>query len=195
MSKLGYQRFKFDFFIKTFVQEKQFEQWLRRFFYLNHELNIKYDSIYQDSFYVIFYELVTEGLDYAIRIMNFLDKGNNSEKIQWYAELVNGLSDLKLTFSKKEFEFIRYKRHNASHIFQNFYENNVFENGKIKSDKELNHILQIDKYKSDFRNLLSKHGCDRNFDIYMHRKLYAKIVEMYKKLEKIRMHYKNVLQS
>lgn len=64
MNKIEYERLKLDYILQTHANEELFGQWLRKFFYLNSELNKEYDSIYQSSFYVVFYELVTAGLEY-----------------------------------------------------------------------------------------------------------------------------------
>ena len=72
MNKIEYEKFKFDNILQTLANEKLFGQWLRKFFYLNNELNKEYDSIYQSSFYVVFYELTTVGIEYSKKVFEHL---------------------------------------------------------------------------------------------------------------------------
>jgi hypothetical protein len=162
------------------VHLEQFAQWLRKFFYLNSELYTEYDTIYQDSFYVVFYELTTVGLKHSKVVLSHLKK--EDIKTEWYTTLVKGLDDFIKLFTETEFEYIKYKRHNASHIFQNDYEHQVFEKGKISSPKRENRIEQMD---NDFKDLILLHGGDKNFDIYMHKKLYPLIIDLYDRLQRI----------
>jgi hypothetical protein len=178
LSRSDYNKFKLDFIIKTFVHLEQFAQWLRKFFYLNYELNREYDTIYQDAFYVVFYELTTVGLEYSKKVLNHLEKGD--EKIVWYMNLAEGLENFKRLFTEIEFEYIKYKRHNASHIFQSAYEHKVFEKGDISSPKQENRIEQMAK---NFQDLILKHGGDKNFDLYMNHKLYPLVIDLYNCLQ------------
>jgi len=83
-----------DFKIKTLVQQTQFEQWLRTLFYLNHQLIEKWDFVYQEMFYIKFYEATTEGLSYALKVFEHLRGGENENKLEWYDELINGLTNI-----------------------------------------------------------------------------------------------------
>jgi len=181
-----YEKLKSDYMIKTFVQEEQFGQWLRKFFYLNHELNKEYDSIYQDSFYVVFYELVTIGIEYGKNILDHLKSGNNKEKTEFYFELIKGLENLKSKFSETEFQFIEYKRHSVSHIFQNHYENRISDSGKYQTKRK---GKSIDDNNSELKSVILENGSDKEFDINMTKKLYPNITEMYTRLEQIKTHY------
>ena len=67
MNKFPVDEFKRDYIIKTFVQETQFEQWLKLFFFLNNELSEKYNFVYQDAFYTKLYELLQKDLFMQIR--------------------------------------------------------------------------------------------------------------------------------
>jgi len=177
-SKSEYNKYKLDFIIKTFVHLEQFAQWLRKFFYLNHELSLEYDTIYQESFYVTFHELITVGLDYSKKVLSQLTV--EDEKKQWYKNLVEGLEKLKGTFSEIELQYIKYKRHNSSHIFQNDYEHKVFEKGENLTPQREN---KIDQNEKDFTNLIRKHGGDKKFDLYMHHKIFPIASDLYDQLQ------------
>ncbi|MBC7000907.1 hypothetical protein [Cytophaga sp. FL35] len=189
MSDIEYDKLKFDHILQTLANEELFGQWLRKFFYLNSELNKEYDSVYQSSFYVVFYELVTVGLEYSKKVFGHIQNSENLEKRDFYSELINGLENLKSLFSESEFEFIEYKRHSSSHIFQNHYEKRITNKGKIITKRK---GKLIDELNKEFGETLLKYGFDRGFDEYMIRKLYPKISELYSGLEKIKTHYNNV---
>ncbi|AGA78885.1 hypothetical protein [Echinicola vietnamensis] len=186
MNKIEYERLKLDYILQTHANEELFGQWLRKFFYLNSELNKEYDSIYQSSFYVVFYELVTAGLEYSKKVFESLQNSENHEKKEFYSELIGGLKILKLLFSESEFEFIEYKRHSCSHIFQNHYEKRITDKGKIITKRK---GKLIDKLNKEFSETILKHGFERGFDEYMTQKLYPKITKLYNGLEKIKMQY------
>src|ERR1700749_4274576 len=107
MDKFPIEEFKRDFIIKTLVQQTQFEQWLKSFFFLNNELSNKYDFIYQDEFYTKFYELFTEGLVFANKILGALQTGGNEEKRNWYLNLIDGLNKIRTELTDPEFEYIQ----------------------------------------------------------------------------------------
>lgn len=180
MNRVEYEKLKFDFTIKTFVQEEQFYQWLKNFFFLNNELRLDYNSIYQDKFYVVFYELLTVGVVYAHKVFESLKKGDNTGKTEWYKDLNNGLKALKAKLSDDEFDFVEYKRHNACHIFQNHYETQILANGKIKKERK---GKNIDELSLAFKKILLKHGSDKNFDIYLTQKLHPLIEELFNCLQ------------
>jgi hypothetical protein len=178
MENFPFEEYKNDFIIKTIVQEKQYEQWLKAFFFLNNELTNEYDFVYQDAFYVKFYELFTEGLIYANRILTSLKKGNNSEKLNWYLKFVDGLNSLRAELSDSEFLYIEYRRHSASHIFQNSYEH-IQENLRIKKERNGKKLEEI---KTEIENLILKYGSDKNVDKHINSKLQLKISELHKQL-------------
>ncbi|MEJ7676701.1 MAG: hypothetical protein WKG06_02245 [Segetibacter sp.] len=78
----------------------------------------EYDSIYQQSFYVKLYKLLTEGLDYAKLVSENLLPEVNPQKLSWYKCLIEMLLIIRTEVFDDEFEFIEYKRHSSSHIFQ-----------------------------------------------------------------------------
>jgi hypothetical protein len=177
MDKSAFEKFKRDYGLKILVQESQFEQWLMFFFYLNEELHKGYDTIYQSSFYIKLYELLNEGSAYAKEVLDSLSSRVNVEKIKWYNKLDKGLSEIRSTFSDDEFEFIEYKRHSASHIFQNKYEVEIKKNGSLKT--KYKNSESLDEINSRFQKIILKHGSDKNFDIYVTTKLYPLISQLY----------------
>ncbi|MFZ7132679.1 MAG: hypothetical protein ACOWWR_10010 [Eubacteriales bacterium] len=183
MNRNEFEKLKFDHMVNTMVNQELFAQWLRNFFYLNHELHKEYDTIYQSSFYVKFHELITIGLDYTEEVSKHLTNSGNKEKIEFYKELKRGLIEFKSEFSESEIEFIEYKRHSSSHIFQHHYENRLLDNGKIQTKRKKK---LIDELSRDFQKILIKYGFDRGFDEYMTSKLYPKITRLYNNLEAIK---------
>jgi hypothetical protein len=186
MNNQDVTRLKHEFVLNTLVNQELFGQWVRHFFLLNHELHNKYDTIYQSVFYVKFYELITIGLTYIDEVLEAIKDSDNKEKIETYEELKRGIIEFKSEFSIEELEFIEYKRHSASHIFQHHYETRLLDNGRIQTkrkEKELNEL------HTNFENILLKHGTDKGFDEYMTRKLYIKIVHLYNNLQIIRKKY------
>lgn len=101
-------------------------------------------------------------------------------------ELTEGIENLKNIFSPIEFEYIKYKRHNASHIFQDGYEHLVFEQGEIKSQERED---KVEKMNSNFRKLILKHRGDKGFDIYMHGLLYSAVIDLSNRLKVIQDSY------
>ena len=80
MNKQESAKFKLDHVLQVLANEELFGQWLRNFFYLNDALNKKYDTNYQNSFYVVFYELVTVGLEYSETILESIKDSKNSTR-------------------------------------------------------------------------------------------------------------------
>ena len=113
----------------------------------------------------------------------------NLEKKEFYLELITGLNNLKSLFSESEFDFIEYKGHSSSHIFQSHYKKRITDKGKIITKRK---GKLIDELNKEFRETLLEYGFDRCFDEYMSRKLYPKIIELYNGLEKIKTYYNNV---
>ncbi|WP_137404172.1 hypothetical protein [Echinicola rosea] len=150
-------------------------------FYLNHELTEKWDFIYQEMFYIKFYEATAEGLSYALKVFEHLRGGKNENKLEWYDELINGLTNIKSELGEDEYSYIEYRRHNTCHIFQNRYEH-IQDNLKIKKirkDKDLQ------KLNIGLKQLLIKHGSDKNIDIYLNTCLQPKLTSLYAQLNKI----------
>ncbi|MBN2030766.1 hypothetical protein JW824_11035 [bacterium] len=178
MDDIAIKQFKRDFIIKTLMQQTQFEQWLRFTFYLNAKLQEEYDTIYQDAFYVKVYEVLTKGLNYAIEVHDSLTKGDNVQKMQWYSKLINGLNKIKSDLDESEFLYIEYRRHNASHIFQNSYEH-IQDNLRIKKIRKNKDLKEInDRLKS----MVNKYGSDRNIDDYLNNKLQPELTKLYENL-------------
>lgn len=181
MNNLEYEKFKIETIAKTFAQQEQFYQWLRKLFYLNNELYKEYHSIYQDSFYVIYYELITEGFIYSQEILKKIEKSDNKDRIEFFRILTKGLTDIKSIFSESELQFIEYKRHNASHIFQNHYEKRLSPKGNLINSRKGKSIEQIQK-ELDIE--LIEKGFDSGFDDYMTHKLNPLITNLYNQLQK-----------
>lgn len=186
MNKKEIENLKFDTILQTLANEELFAQWLRYFFYLNSNLHKEHDTIYQNTFYVVFYELIIVGLPFSESVLEHLENSENLEKKDFYKELIQGLKKLKSEFSESEFEFIEYKRHSASHIFQNGYDKKLLNNGTIKT-KRGKKLLDVLDY--EFGKILIEHGLDRGFDEYMKSKLYPKITELHQELQKIKKEY------
>ncbi len=178
MDKFPIEEFKRDFIFKTLVQQTQFEQWLKSFFFLNNELTERYDFIYQDEFYTKFFELFTEGLSFANKVLDALQQGNNDLKRNWYLNLINGLNAIRTELTDSEFEYIQYRRHTSCHIFQNSYE---FIQDNLRIKKERNGRLLQD-IKKDLQSLILKHGSDENIDFYLNEKLQGKLTALYHQL-------------
>lgn len=173
------EQFKRDFIIKILVQETQFEQWLQVFFLLNHELENEYNSIYQDSLYIKFNELINEGYRYAQKLLNHLTNSANVQKRDWYSKLLTGLSDLKSALTETELDYIEYRRHNTCHIFQDTYEiiQHDLKIKKVRKDKSLPDL------QNKLMTLIATHGSDRNVDEYIMTKLKPVIRNLYLQLK------------
>ena len=180
MEEFPASEFKAEFTVKTLVQEKQFEQWLKLFFFLNDELSKEYDFIYQDEFYTKFYELFTEGIVYAKKVLDVLKPGDNDDKYSWYVKLTEGLNKIRLEITDPEFEYIQYRRHGSCHLFQNSYEF-IQDNLRIKKDRNGKQLQEIRK---DLQELILKYGSDRNIDQHINAKLQNKLTDLYKQLTK-----------
>ena len=181
MDELAKEEFKRDFIIKTLVQQTQFEQWLRYFFFLNNELIEKCDFVYQDAFYIKFYELFTKGLVYANKVLERLQKGHNTNKFEWYVKLIDGLNNIMSELTEEEFEYIEYRRHNSCHIFQNRYEH-IQENLGIKKDRNGKKLQDIN---ASLKRVISKHGSDKNIDTFINSKLQHKLTDLHRVLTEI----------
>ncbi|MBK5213465.1 MAG: hypothetical protein JJE55_07385 [Flavobacteriaceae bacterium] len=181
MDKKEFDNFKFDHILDIMADEALFGQWLGKFFYLNNALQKEYDTIYQNSFYITFYKLIYVGIGYTKSILTHLEGSENLKNIEFYKEIFQSLTNLKSEFSESEFEFIEYKRHSASHIFQTGYQKKLLNNGTIKNTKNQKLLDVLDR---EFAQILIKHGFDRGFDKYMTDKLYPKILELEQELKK-----------
>jgi hypothetical protein len=180
MKDIAIQQFKRDFVIKTCVQEEQFYQWLKFTFFLNHELKENYDTIYQEAFYVKLFELLTEGLRHSTEILEILKKTDkNVTKIDWYSKLTNGLNQIKSNLDESEFLYIEYRRHGASHIFQNQYEH-IQDNLKIKKERKNKNLKELN---NQLQAIILKYGGDRSVDEYLNQKLQPELTKIYESLK------------
>lgn len=179
MKEIAKIQFRRDFIIKTLVQKSQFEQWLKFTFYINDQLSKKEDVLYQDIFYVKLYETLTEGLHYAEKIYSHLINTADIEKIQWYSILIDGLTRIKQILNESEFNYIEYRRHCASHIFQNQYEH-IQDNLKIKTVRKDKNLIDIIK---QIESLIILHKNERNIDKYLNKKLHPELFNLYNSLQ------------
>ena len=178
MNDITIKEFKQEYILKTLVQQTQFEQWLKFTFYLNSKLHKEYDTIYQDAFYVKIYEVLTEGLEYANKVYRSLMQGNNVQKTIWYLNLINGLGKIKSDLDESEFLYIEYRRHIASHIFQNQYES-IQDNLKIKKFRKNNNLKEINE---KLKSMIVKYDSDRKIDDYLNKKLHLELTKIYDSL-------------
>ncbi len=179
MNETAIYQFKRDFIIKTLVQEVQFAQWLRSIFYLNQKLSEEFDLIYQDAFYVKLYTLLEEGLKYATKVREILSKGGNISNTQWYSTLIESLLKIRSSLDESELLYIEYRRHSASHIFQNSYEH-IQEDLSIKKIRKERDLAVINNL---IEGLIRKHGSDRNIDEYLNNKLHPELTRIYDSLK------------
>jgi hypothetical protein len=178
MEDIAIIQFKIDSVIKSLVQEKQFEQWLKLTFYLNEKLLKEYDTIYQDAFYVKIYEVLTEGILYATKVHESLTNGSNVHKTDWYLKLITGLNKVKTSFNDSELFYIEYRRHQSSHIFQNQYEH-IQDNFKIKKVRNNKNLKEIN---DEIKSMIAKHGSDREIDYYLNKKIQPVLTKIYETL-------------
>jgi len=163
------------------MKRELFFQWLRRFFFLNNELDKEFDSVYQNAFYVSYYELVTEGLNYCNETLTKLNEIKNKKDAELFEEIIEGLNEFKSIFSSSELQFIEYKRHSASHIFQNHYEKRFSENGKLIDKRK---GRSIDDINSELISELLEKDFDSGFYDHMFQKINPLITKLYNKLNK-----------
>ena len=178
MEDIAITQFRRDFVIKTLVQEKQFEQWLKFTFYLNEKLRKEYDTIYQDVFYVKIYEVLTEGIEYATKVHESLIKGSNVQKTEWYSKLITGLNKVKSSLNDPEILYIEYRRHLASHIFQNQYEH-IQDNLRIKKVRKNKDLKEIN---DQLKSMIAHYGSDREIDDYLNKKIQPILTKIYETL-------------
>lgn len=179
INEIAKRQFKQDFIKKTLVQEKQFELWLRMLFFLNEELSIKYDFVYQNEFYIKLNEVFTVGINYSVDLLNYLKKGNNINKQYWFEKFIKGIEHIKQSLTEKELDYIEYKRHNVCHIFQDAYEH-IQKNLKIKKEKNGRSLEEIN---NNIKELLLKFDNDKNIDLYLNNKLQSQLKDLYEELK------------
>jgi hypothetical protein len=173
-------QFKRDFTIKTIQQEIQFEIWNRELFYLNAKLQEEFDSVYQNTFYVRLYEILTVGIEYARAVYNYIENSNNEEKKDFYLKYIDGFSSIKSSFDKSEYLYIEYRRHLTSHIFQDQYEH-IQNDFRIKKTRKNDDLYDVNKR---IMGLIDKYGNDRCIDDHINRKIQPILNALYLKLKK-----------
>lgn len=180
MGNIAIQQFKRDLLIKTLQQEFQFESWNRDLFYINSKLQKEYDYVYQNTFYVRLYEILTVGIEYAREVYSYLEKSDNEEKKSFFVNYIEGFNSIKESFDKSEYLYIEYRRHLTSHIFQNQYEH-IQNDFKIKKKRNNDYLFEINKRLMD---LIGKYGSDRCIDDYLNYKIQPLLNVLYLKLKK-----------
>lgn len=150
-------------------QEFQFIQWIINLFAIDDFLKTKYDTFYQDLYYVKLYELLTYGIKYVNEKKEILNESYFEEN--WYKCLSNEFIDLRNQISKQEFSYIEYRRHSASHIFQKDYEIYLDKVGNINKALKFEKRVLVSK-------MLDFHKSDINSDKIITEKLHQKIVEI-----------------
>ena len=170
---------QFDLIAQDYLKRELFFQWLRRFFFINNELENEFDSVYQNAFYVSFYELVTEGLKYCNETLTKLNETNSTRDIELFENIIEGLNEFKSIFSISELQFIEYKRHSASHIFQDHYEKRFSENGKLIDKRK---GRNIDDVNTELNAELLEKDFDSGFYDYMFKKVNPLITKLHKRI-------------
>lgn len=175
---------------KIFVQKEQFEHWLRKLFCINESLHKEYDLFYQEIYYVLLTEMLKEGKIYLDKVVGIVNEQDNWHKKEFYNRLQSALNKIASEFTPLEFEYIKLKRHNTCHIFQNNYE--VVQNsGKIKTMHKVYSYdgkctpIELTELELGFYEILKKHGGDIGFDTYVRSKVYPILNNLQKELMEI----------
>ena len=156
------------------VQHIQFGSWLNRLMVLNTELHEKYNYFYQNMFYIIFHELITEGLEYLenkyIQAGDAV-RGNYNSLFTLY----NFLRTIPSKLPEAELDYIEYRRHESCHIFQNQYEMQILKNGTLRDQRK---GKKIEELNEEFNMLLDKYETDKGIDLHIHALLYPLISKL-----------------
>lgn len=175
---------------KIFVQKEQFEHWLRKLFCMNDSLHKEYDLFYQEIYYVLLTQMLTEGKNYLDKVVEIVNEQDNWHKREFYNRLQSALNKIASEFTPLEFEYIKLKRHNTCHIFQNDYE--VVQNsGKIKTMRKVYSYegectpMELTELELGFYHILKKYGGDPGFDTYVRCKVYPILSNLHKELMEI----------
>ncbi|HBL33128.1 MAG TPA: hypothetical protein DDZ96_04825 [Porphyromonadaceae bacterium] len=164
---------------EIFTKKIQYEQWLGKLFYLNDALHKQYDLFYQELFWIVLYQLLTEGNNqYLNKTVILVKKINEPYEKKWYNRLRKGLLELKDQFTTVEFEYLEYRRHNSCHIFQQDY--SVFKkDNSLKNKKEQNRKKRsVINIELEFFSVLQKYGGDTGFDTHFRIVLYPIINQL-----------------
>lgn len=175
------QSFRTEATLKILVQQEQFFDWLRRFFYISESLHKEFDLVYQQMYYVMLNQLLAEGIPYTQNAVIHLKSSDNTYSKEWFETLLACLLKIKTIFPDDELEYIRYKRHNVCHIFQNHYEQ-IQDSGKIVDKKEGKDLDQLHK---EFQQILIKYNWDAGFDKYLTSTLYPILTNLHSELQHI----------
>lgn len=97
---------------QRFADDVMFFKWIRDLVDLNEALNnqIIYDIYYVRAYFLILWELITDGREYAQNMVG--DR---------YQMFLNMIEEIKAEYSDDEYFMLQYYRNAASHIFLNKY--------------------------------------------------------------------------
>lgn len=174
-----------DFIIKKIAQNEQFNQWLRRFFYLNSELSKKHDVFHQELFYVRLDGFFTECFEYANKELSYLKKNPVNAGLQnFYSKLVSEITNLKLNLTEDEYLYIGYRRNVVCHILQNGYEI-IQDDFKIKKKRE---GMNMNILRNKLKGFILLHGGESNIDKHLNSKIQPKLISIHTNLVKLYTH-------
>jgi hypothetical protein len=181
---------KLEILGKVFAKKIRFEQWLGKMFFLNDELHKEYNGLYQDIFYIVLNDMFIDGSTYLDHIIDSIIKDLTPYKAQWYIRLKSGFEQMQSCFDVYEIEFIKYKRHNACHMFLDNYD--IIQNsGKIKDQITIynesgeKQKVKLEDLNKKFDSILLKYGFDEGFDHHLDELLYPVISKLYTDLTEI----------
>lgn len=172
---------KLEIMLQIFVRKYLFEQWVRKLFYLNNNLNKEYDSIYQDQYYILIYNLLTEGKSHIVQVMESIKESDNKYIIEFYDKLYKAILEMESSLNEDENFYLEYRRHGACHIFQDQYEI-IQENGKIKEKRK---NISLVKLHQSLENVINKYEGDNGFDLYLNKLFYPILSKLYSELTNI----------
>jgi hypothetical protein len=161
-----------DIFLNEIQKQKEFEhkqfiEWIKSIFQLKELLQLDYNQIYQDCFYIKIFEFITVGTDYVELLYKTFEQKDHSKSAK-YRDLLNTINEIKSSFTDAEMEFIEFRRHCSSHIFTKGY-NFIKDDLKIKKEIKGKRILDIHE---NFGQILKKHKSKENFDKYFNSKVF-----------------------
>ncbi|OFY38660.1 MAG: hypothetical protein A2X18_08245 [Bacteroidetes bacterium GWF2_40_14] len=172
--------------LKIFANKYLFEQWMRQIFYLNDSLNKEYDTIYQNQYYILIYNLLTEGKTYTEETIESINGCKNHYLIKFYDRLYKAILELKSILKDDEYNYLEYRRHGSCHIFQDSYEI-IQDNGKIKEKRKNVNIFEL---KQDLQDVIARYNGDKGFDIYLTKTFYPILCTLYAELTSIHLEEK-----
>lgn len=172
---------KLEIVTQIFTRKFLFEQWLTKIFFLNDSLNKEYNTIYQDHYYILIYNLLTEGKSHLEQVIESINGCENQYKVQFYDKLHKALLELKSSLKEEEYYYLEYRRHCACHIFQDGYEI-IKDNGKIKQERGNVNLVKLHQSLED---IIVRYNGDKGFDLYITKLFYPILSKLYFELSSI----------